>query len=44
MTTAQPYITLITALSSALVGGAIALLGGYFNNRAAMTIRNPTQA
>ena len=36
MTFAQHYITLITALSSAIVGGAIALLGGYFNNRAAM--------
>jgi hypothetical protein len=30
------YITLITALSSATVGGAIALLASYFNNRAAM--------
>jgi len=36
MTITQQYITLITALSSALVGGAIALLGSYFNNRAAL--------
>lgn len=34
MAISEQYITLITALTSAFVGGAIALLGGYFNNRA----------
>jgi hypothetical protein len=31
----DPYITLITALSSAIVGGGLALFGSFLNNRAA---------